>query len=114
MQIGMYVMAVVYIGAGIFHFVKPKMYRNIIPPYFPKKLLLVYLSGVAEIAFGAGLLLDETRAISAWLIILMLLAFMPVHIYMLQSEKFKHLPRWILIIRLPLQLILMYWAFLYT
>ncbi|WP_237390678.1 DoxX family protein [Fulvivirga sediminis] len=114
MQIGIYIMAMVYMAAGVFHFVKPKMYVSIIPPYFSKKLLLVYISGVAEIVLGAGLLFEETKSISAWLIMLMLIAFLPVHFYMLRSEKFKRIPKWLLIIRLPLQLLLIYWAFQYT
>ncbi|UII24174.1 DoxX family protein [Fulvivirga ligni] len=107
-------MASLYCIAGVLHFIKPKMYRGIIPPYFPSKQLLVYLSGVAEIVLGAGLFFEATRSISAWGIILMLLAFMPVHIYMLRSDKFAHLPQWLLWLRLPIQLILMYWAYLYV
>lgn len=85
-----------------------------IPPYLPNPRLLVFLSGVAEIMLGAGLLFPETRSLSAWGIILMLIAFMPVHIYMLQSEKFRKLSRWALWARLPLQLVLIYWAYQYT
>ncbi len=106
-------MAGMYIVAGILHFVRPGFYTRIIPPYLPAHWLLVLLSGGAEILLGAGLLFDETRSLAAWGIILMLLAFMPVHIYMLQSEKFKNLPKWVLWARLPLQLALIYWAYVY-
>lgn len=107
-------MAGIYISAGLFHFIKPEFYIRIIPPYLPGPRLLVFLSGIAEVVLGIGLLLPETRSLAAWSIILMLLAFMPVHIYMLQSERFRKLPRWALWVRLPLQGVLMYWAYLYV
>lgn len=104
-------MAGLYIVAGLFHFVNPKMYEAIIPPYLPNHRALVLISGFFEVAFGAGLLLEETQQLSAWGIILMLLAFLPAHIYMLQSEKFKKIPRWALWLRIPLQFVLIYWAY---
>ena len=48
----LYVMAVMYILAGINHFRRPRLYLKIIPPYFPKPKLLNALSGFAEIALG--------------------------------------------------------------
>ena len=113
--ISLYLMAGMYVLAGIIHFIKPRMYEGIIPPYLPSPKVLVYLSGFAEIGLGAGLLLEETRSLSAWGIILMLLAFLPVHIYMLQAEKFrKKFPVWALWLRLPLQFLLIYWAYQFT
>ena len=113
-NLSLYTMAGLYIVAGLFHFVKPKMYEAIIPPYLPSHRALVLISGFFEVAFGAGLLFVETRSLSAWGIILMLLAFLPVHIYMLQSEKFRKIPRWALWVRIPLQFLLIYWAYQFT
>jgi len=104
-------MAGLYVVAGVFHFVKPKMYDAIIPPYLPNPRALVLLSGFFEVAFGVGLLFDATRELSAWGIIMMLLAFLLAHIYMLQSERFKKIPRWALWLRIPLQFLLIYWAY---
>ncbi len=109
--ISLYTMASLYIVAGLFHFVKPRMYEGIIPPYLPSPRALVLISGFFEVAFGVGLLFEETRELSAWGIILMLLTFLPAHIYMLQSEKFRKIPRWALWLRIPLQFLLMYWAY---
>ncbi|MEO0333863.1 MAG: MauE/DoxX family redox-associated membrane protein [Bacteroidota bacterium] len=109
--ISLYAMAGLYIVAGLFHFVKPKMYKAIIPPYLPNPRALVLISGFFEIAFGLGLLFEETRSWSAWGIILMLLTFLPAHIYMLCSEKFERIPRWALWLRIPLQFVLIYWAY---
>ncbi len=43
-----------FVFAGIMHFVKTRWYEWIMPPYVPRHREVVYLSGVAEIAGGAG------------------------------------------------------------
>ena len=108
----LYVMAGMYVLAGAMHFIKPKMYMRIMPMYLPNHRLLVYLSGVAEILLGIGVCFDATRTLSTFGLILMLAAFLPVHFYMLSSEKAAAgIPKWILILRIPLQFFLMYWAY---
>jgi len=82
------------------------------PAYFPMPLVLVYISGVCEIAFGSMLLLHKTRRIGSYLIIAMLLAFLPVHVQMLLDIFDKGgILLWISMIRLPLQFGLIYWAY---
>lgn len=111
----LYVMAGMYILAGIMHFVKPKMYLRIMPRYLPYHKFLVFLSGVAEIVLGIGLCFTATQKLSAFGIILMLAVFLPVHFYMLSNEKAAAgLPKWVLILRVPLQFALMYWAYSYS
>lgn len=110
-----YLMGVLYILAGMNHFRKPKIYERIIPPYLPAHNTLVVLSGIAEMILGFMILNKNTQQEGAWGIIVMLILFIPVHIYMLQNEKAAmKLPKWLLILRLPLQFALMYWAYLYT
>ena len=53
--IGLYIMAVMYVFAGLMHFIKPKMYMRIMPKYLPNHKTLVYLSGIAELLLGIGL-----------------------------------------------------------
>lgn len=110
----LYLMAFVYIGAGITHFVNPRMYLAIMPPYIPAHQLMVALSGVAELVLGIGVLLPATRSLAAWGIILLLIAVFPANLYMVTSDKFAHLPQWILWARLPLQGVLIWWAWKYT
>tara|TARA_B100001179_G_scaffold229320_1_gene214837 strand:- start:3841 stop:4191 length:351 start_codon:yes stop_codon:yes gene_type:complete len=110
-----YLLALLLIIAGVMHFVKPKMYERIIPPYIPSPKAMVQLSGFAEMILGLALLNADSQSWAAWGIILMLLIFLTVHVYMLQNKKASlRLPRWVLIIRIPLQFLLMYWAYLYT
>lgn len=107
-------MACMYILAGIVHFIKPKMYMRIMPRYLPAHKILVYLSGVAEILLGIGLLFPETRNVAVYGIVAILVIFLLVHFYMLSSKKAgAGIPKWVLILRIPLQFILIWWALYY-
>lgn len=112
--VGLYIMAGIYILAGVLHFIRPKMYMRIMPRYLPYHKALVMLSGLAEIVLGIGLCIPATKAFSIYAIIAMLTVFLLVHFYMLSSEKASAgIPKWILILRIPLQFGLMYWAWMY-
>lgn len=107
-------MAAIYIFAGIMHFVKPKLYLRIMPRYLPNHKQLVSASGIAEIMLGIGLCIPVLKSISIYSIITMLLVFLLVHFYMLSSDKVAAgIPKWILVLRIPLQFGLMYWAWWY-
>jgi len=107
-------MAAMYVFAGTMHFIKPKMYLRIMPRYLPYPKLLVFLSGIAEILLGIGLCFPSTKNLAISGIIAMLVVFLIVHYYMLTSKKAgAGIPLWILLLRIPLQFGLMYWAFWY-
>lgn len=109
-----YVMAVIYIIAGINHFRVPKLYLKIIPPYIPNASLVNKVSGFLEIVFGILLLFKSLAPIAAVGIIVLLIGFFATHIYMLQNKKASlRMPKWALILRLPLQIVLIYWASIY-
>ncbi len=110
----LYIMAVMYVAAGVTHFIKPKMYMRIMPRYLPNHKLLVYLSGIAEIGLGIALCFTVLKVFAIYGIIAMLVLFLLVHFYMLSGEKASTgIQKWILIIRIPLQFGLMYWAWWY-
>lgn len=116
-----YVMAALYVVAGVMHFVAPGLYVQIIPPVLPGRLALVYLSGLAEIGLGLGLLHPRTRRLAAWGIVGLLIAIFPANVYMATSSVVvegtpgsgdpSDLVRWG---RLPLQVVLVAWAWWYT
>jgi len=110
--VSLYLMSAVYLLAGIMHFVKPKIYIRIIPPYLPNPALLNKISGFAEIVLALGLLFENTRSYAAFGTILLLIAVFPANLYMYQKGA-RGIPRWILALRLPLQLVLIGWAYLY-
>jgi uncharacterized membrane protein len=117
----LYVMSVGYVIAGILHFVMPHLYVQIVPPRLPAPLLLVYISGLAEVAVGVGLLYPRTRQAAAWATIGLLLAVFPANVYMATSGVVVEgapgggdpsaAVRWA---RLPLQAVLVAWAWWYT
>ncbi len=107
-------MAAIYILAGTMHFIKPKMYLRIMPRYLPNHKLLVYLSGIFEILLGITLCIPSVKNIAIYGVIAMLMAFLFVHFYMLSSKKASAgIPKSILLLRIPLQFLLMYWAYYY-
>jgi uncharacterized membrane protein len=111
----LYLMALLYIAAGSNHFRNPRLYLKIIPPYFPNPKLLNSISGIAEIILGIGLLFPTTTKWAACGIIALLIAVFPANLYMLQNDKASlGLSKTIRILRLPLQLVFIFWAYLYT
>ncbi|TWR26373.1 DoxX family protein [Mucilaginibacter pallidiroseus] len=113
-KISLLVLIAGYFIAGLNHFYNPASYVKIIPDYLPFPLVLNYLSGVFEILFAALLISTKTRKLAAYGIVLMLTAFLPVHITMLidapmQLGKLTVTPAlaWV---RLLLQPLLMLWA----
>ena len=114
-NISLYLMALLYIAAGISHFLMPGYYLDIMPPYLPWHLKLIYFSGVCEILFGILLIPITTRRISAWLIIALLIAVFPANIQMTINYANEHNPDlWISIVRLPVQIFLVWWAWVFT
>ncbi len=109
-----YAMGIFYIAAGIMHFIFPSKYEKIIPKIFPFPKTLVYLSGIAEILCGVGFLFDSTRTMAAWATILLLIAIFPANINMAMHPKPFGIKPWILYLRLPLQFLLIWLAYLYT
>ena len=112
--LSLYVMAALYLLAGINHFRSPEFYTRIIPPYMGNAAMINSLSGFAEISLAILLLFKNSRQWASYAIILMLLAFIPAHIYMLQKGFCigeNCTPSWILWIRLlVLQPLLIWWA----
>jgi len=101
-----------FISAGVNHFVNPRAYEAIVPPSLAdRKGPVVQVSGVAEILGGVGVLLPFTRRASGAALIVLLAAIFPANLYMARdAERFERIPRWALLARLPLQPLMMWWA----
>lgn len=121
-KISLYVSVVLYLLAGAYHFINPKVYVKIMPVWFPAKEMLNKLSGLAEIVLAAGLLFPQTRTIAAYGLVALLVSFFAVHIGHLfqppvirltrtSSVDFTRKPTYYgLFVRLALQFFLIYWA----
>lgn len=114
-RISLVVMAVFYIVAGLNHFRMPALYLRIIPPQLPYPELLNWLSGGAEVLLGVLLLLPTLSRRAAWGVIALLIAVFPANVYQfLANGAGMDVPRWALLARLPLQGVLIAWAYWHT
>ena len=110
-----YLLGMFFVFAGVNHFWNTPFYVAIMPPWLPWHLALVYASGVAEIVLGALLLFKRWQAFAGWGLIALCLAVFPANIHMaLHPELFPQFTPTGLWLRLPLQLVLMAWAYWYT
>jgi uncharacterized membrane protein len=114
-KLSLYSMSTLYIAAGINHFANPLFYKTIMPPWLPYHYPLIYISGAAEIFLGILLLPAFARRRAAWGIIILLIAVFPANIQMLLNYRQEENPNaWIAVLRLPLQLVLIAWAYPFT
>lgn len=110
-----YLFAVFFIAAGVNHFVNPDFYVGIMPPYLPWHLALVYTSGIAEIVLGGMLFVRRWMNLAAWGLIALLIAVFPANVHMaMNPELYAPLSPVGLWIRLPIQGLLIAWAWVYT
>ena len=113
--ISKYIFAAAFVLAGINHFLDPQFYLKMMPPVLPAHLFLIYLSGAFEILFGVLLLIPKFSRLAAWLIIALLIAVFPANIFMaINPQMFPDISPTALYLRLPLQLVLIAWAFWFT
>jgi len=78
------VMILFYIYEGIRHFMYPHSYYAIIPPYIPFHSVINYIAGAAELLFALLLIFPQTRKIGATGIMVLLIVYIPTHIYMIE------------------------------
>lgn len=112
----LYLLVAFYLFMGLQHFINPEQYFAMMPSWLPAHAFLISLSGIVEIVLALLLIPSKTRAISAKLIIAMLLVFFfAIHIpesigyYQTENEKFTAS-----IIRLPIQFLFIAWAWMFT
>ncbi len=110
----LYLLSALFVIIGTAHFFRPLSFERIVPGWVPNASLAVMLSGVAEIAGGLGLLIPATRKIAGWCLIALLIAVFPANLWMYQHQERYHAPPLVLLLRLPLQGLLIFWAYQYT
>ena len=108
---GVWAVAALFLVTGVLHFVIPRSYEAIVPPFLPARRFLVYLSGACELAGGAGVLVPRTRRAAAVGLVALLAAVFPANVQMLANAVAAGGPQWqvaLLWLRLPLQFVLMW------
>ncbi len=108
-------MSIFYVRIGVHHFLDPEYFLNIMPPFLPYHLELVYISGFFEILLGLLLIFPKYRFYASWGLIILLIAVFPANIYLAQSEIAQqglNVSKEVAIWRLPFQALfigLAYW-----
>ena len=117
-RILLWVMAVFYVVAGLMHLARPDYYLPMMPPYLPWHPALIFLSGLAEAGLGVSVLIPALRSLAAWGIILLLIAVFPANLHialnnvpLFGATQGAGIWNWV---RLPLQGVLILWAWWYT
>lgn len=109
LPVGSWVIVVVFTLSGVLHLVNPSAFLWLMPPWLPEPVLLIYLSGIAELAAAIGLVLRLRWA--PVFTFLTLLAIWPANwwfaIDALSGDPTTALVAWL---RLPLQIPLLIWA----
>ncbi|WP_339624770.1 hypothetical protein [uncultured Winogradskyella sp.] len=75
---------VFYAFAGSYHFINPEFYADLIPDYLPYHNVINYASGLLEISLALGVALPKTRFLAVKGIIVLLILFVPSHVYFIQ------------------------------
>jgi len=114
LQISRLFLALFFVAAGVNHFLLPNIYLQIMSPLLPARPTLIWISGIAEILGGIGILWARTRRLAALGLILLLVAVFPANIYGAlhgMSVAGWTVPSWLLWMRLPFQPLLIAWVY---
>jgi uncharacterized membrane protein len=108
-------LTLLFVGAGVMHFLKPAFYLPAMPPWIPQPLAMIYISGACEIVGAIAILIPRLSSLAGWGLVALLIAVYPANIHMaLKPELFPNLPGWLLWLRLPLQFVFIYWVWTAT
>ncbi len=114
MTLSVALIGLIFVVGGVMHFLRPRFYLAMMPPWLPAATALVLVSGVFEILGGIGVLVPATRVIAGWGLIALLFAVFPANMQMLLNARAAHASAStmaVLVARLPLQALLVYWVF---
>jgi len=109
-----FLLATLFVFAGLTHFVIPGPYASIVPPWVPNHLGLVYVSGALEIVGGIALLVPALRRPAGICLMILLVAVFPANVQMLLNALERGASATMLAVlwlRLPLQPLLMLWLY---
>ena len=103
-----YVLASLLVTKGTLHQLRPAVFDNLIPPFLGDPRAWTYASGLAELAVAAAVALPRTRRAGGLAAAALFVAVLPGNVYM--AFEPGDVPRWIALLRLPLQVPLVLWG----
>ena len=96
-----------FLTGGIAHFAATDLGVRIVPPYIPWPRPVVLITGALELLGAGALLFRSVRRYAGIALFLLTIAVTPANIYMLQRPDLFHFPYWMLVARIPLQVVLL-------
>jgi len=103
-----------FIFFAIGHLLKTQGMIEMLPQWIPYRSLIIYATGVLELLIGLALFMPKLRVPAAKLAVLVFVVFFPANIYAALQGVGLGGHQWgaiYLLIRAPLQLILIAWAY---
>jgi len=110
-------LTVLFVFTGVGHFIQTEPMSQMLPPWVPERVLLVYLTGVLEFAIAVGFMLRRSRQLTGWVAATILVLFFPANIYAALNQIPMGGHEWgpvYLLIRAPLQLAIVLWVYWFT
>lgn len=107
-------LTLVFLFTGAGHFFTPEPMAQMIPPLFPYRIEIIYITGLVELLAGLLLLPQSTRYYAGLFVIGMLAAFLPFNIYAAIDRVPMGGHAWgpvYLLVRVPLQIVFAVWCY---
>ncbi len=107
-------LGICFLFFSIGHVVKADGMVQMLPPWVPFRLPIIYLTGVLEVLIGLALFIPKYQTNAAKAAIVVFVVFFPGNIYAAMNSTGLGGHQWgpvYLLIRTPLQLILIAWAY---
>ena len=102
-----FALAFFMVYGGVQHFVKPDFYLPFVPSFLPYPMAVIYISGIVEVVLGIALLLNNKYAkLGALGVLVLMILFLPIHIWDVFSEIPAIGSHDAALIRLPIQFVL--------
>ncbi|MCW5515422.1 MauE/DoxX family redox-associated membrane protein [Muriicola sp. Z0-33] len=97
------IFAAFMIYAGVQHLLKPDFYEPFVPSFLPFTTAIIYASGILEILLGVLLLIPKYAKLGAMGLLLLMLIFLPIHIWDVFADSPAIGSQKAALIRLPVQ-----------
>ncbi|MGH8067363.1 MAG: DoxX family protein [Candidatus Entotheonellia bacterium] len=107
-------LALVFLFTGLGHFIQPEAMAQMLPPWVPVRVAIIYSTGVLELAAAVGLLVPGLWRLTGVCLIVFLILALPANVYAAINhvEMGGHgIGPAYLLVRVPLQLILIGWTY---
>ena len=97
------IFAIFMVYAGVQHLLNPDFYLPFVPSFMPFTMAIIYTSGIIEILLGIMLLIPKYARQGAMGIMLLMLIFLPIHVWDVFSATPAIGSHQAALIRLPVQ-----------